>query len=400
MKAIILAAGSGTRLAQVLDKPKQFISWQGLPLYWHSAKAFSLCPKIDGLIFVFPEEHLKEQEKEIENLEANHGLGLPYHVICGGTRRQDSVMNALEFLRSNFKANERNNILIHDSARAFIKAKLINDVIEKLESGVKGVIPALKLKDTVKIAENDKIVKTLERDKLVTVQTPQGFEFESLYLAHKKSIRYKWEVTDDAALLEKCRDEVQLIQGDEDNIKITNPEDLKMLSQNKKEISISSFGYDVHKYTMHDEAKARNMKLGGVEIANAPKIIAHSDGDVLLHALSDAMLGLACAPDIGALFPDNDEKNDNMNSAIIVAKALQILDENSIRLSHVDLSIIAQKPKIAPHILPIRKNIANLLQINENMVSLKATTEEGLGFTGELLGIKAVALVSAIKLCD
>ena len=290
---------------------------------------------------------------------------------------------------------------------------------------------------------------TLPREELVVVQTPQGFALNVLRTAHARAAAEGWEVTDDATLLERCGQAVAVTPGEADNRKLTTPEDLDWLAGQAARLLAAAppavsreaarpqaladipplpdfsrflegrasaaghavqespachtgtpctgFGYDVHRYVEAGAPKARPMKLGGVPVAGAPCIEAHSDGDVLLHALMDAILGCLAVGDIGTLFPDTDAAFEGMDSALLLAEVLILARKARLRLTHADVTIIAQVPKISPHRALIHKNLCALLGLAAEAVNVKATTEERLGFTGRKEGIKAVAVVSALK---
>lgn len=396
--AIILAAGSGSRLnygraAEDKLAPKQFIAYKDYPLYWHSALCMCKVASMQGIIFVFPKDHMDCATKAIKAFTLNKPLGLAYHVIAGGKRRQDSAFNALEFIHQHIQGCE--SVLIHDAARPFIKPALITKLCHTLstEPDVHGVIPALPVYDTIKFVDQDVVNSTPDRQKLKAIQTPQLFIFKSLFNAHQQAVQNAWTVTDDASILEKCNLKVMTIEGQIDNIKITTYQDLKKLEPAPMPlISCTGYGYDVHKY-----GQGRPLILGGVLIPGAPQIIAHSDGDVLLHAIMDALLGCACLGDIGLHFPDTSKDYDNISSAILLEKVLHLIDQVQVKPIQLDLTIICQIPKIKPHKNGIQKNISRLLRLDKKYINVKATTEEGLGFTGAKEGIKAVALITALR---
>lgn len=385
--SIVLAAGQGNRFASAsCGLPKQFLQWQGFPLYWHSARVMSKVARISGLILVFPADVLEEQQQIVADLMQADPLGIPVRCTSGGAMRQDSVRQGLTQVPS-----EATHVLVHDAARPFLSPDLVNRVCSGLEQGAKAVIPAMAITDTVKLCDGNKIVKTLDRSQLLTVQTPQGFEKKSLIDAHANAVGKSLAVTDDASLLEVLGEEVLWIPGDERNRKITQPVDMELLQKSPRPHTCVGMGYDVHRY-----GEGRPMKLGGVAIRNAPEIIAHSDGDVLLHALMDALLGCAGLGDIGQHFPDTDDKFDNISSVILLDKVVSLLQDAGIVICHIDATIIAQKPRLATYRQEIRANLARLLSLDEQHVNIKATTEEGLGFTGRLEGIKA----SVVATCE
>ncbi len=400
--AIILAAGSGSRLAKAgIGEKKQFLQWKTRPLYWHSVHTLSHIPRVFGLVLVLPEQELLQEQERIIELMGRDALGLPWLAVAGGPRRQDSVANGLAALPSDCES-----VLVHDAARPFTSPALCNALLDALlapDSQAHGVIPGLPVNDTIKQVREERVLQTLTRGQLRAVQTPQAFRLRSLRQAHREAALQGWEVTDDASMLERMGLEVLIIPGEEANVKITTKKDLGLLQEQEPpvlETPVCGWGYDVHRYVAPDATKARPMKLGGVPIPGAPHVQAHSDGDVLLHALTDALLGCAGRGDIGERFPDSDPGLENMNSAVFLDLVLEDLLADGIRLRHVDCTVIAQIPRIAPHKQLIRDNLSKLLHLPVEWVNVKATTEEGLGFTGEKKGIKAVAMVMAVRRND
>jgi 2-C-methyl-D-erythritol 4-phosphate cytidylyltransferase/2-C-methyl-D-erythritol 2,4-cyclodiphosphate synthase len=386
---IILAAGSGTRLAEATNgERKQYIEYKGAPLFWHSARTFSRVAKMRGLVFVFPPDETEAMKKKVRQFFKSEDLGLKWIVAEGGDRRQDSVFNGLKNLPS-----DCDGVLVHDSARPFVSARIITNLIDGLNAGARGVIPTIKVTDTVKRIDNDVVTETLTRSELRAVQTPQAFETKLLVAAHEKAIAEGWDVTDDASMVERIA-EVTIIPGEESNIKITTPEDLEKLKETKTTVPCVGWGYDVHRFGGENH---RPFVLGGVPIPGGPTIIAHSDGDVLLHALTDAVLGTFGGGDIGLHFPDTDKKFAKADSSVLLKEILTLASKAGVRIVHADVTIITQIPKLAPHASQITKNLCRLLELGPHQVNVKATTEEKLGFTGEKKGIKAVATVTALR---
>ena len=386
---ILLAAGKGARMREATRAiPKQFIEVNGVPLYMRSVQTMASLPELLGFVLVAPESDCPRCRNELTNA----GIPVPWIVVPGGNRRQDSVANALSALHT--WAPNASAVLIHDTARPFASATLMHKVAAAIQKGAVAAIPGLPVVDTIKEIMADQTLRTPDRSLLRAVQTPQGFMLKPLQKAHAEAVKNNWNVTDDAMLLERCGQPVTLVEGEASNVKITNPEDLRLLFPSENEtrrITRAGFGYDVHRY-----GPGRPMKLGGVPIQGAPEVIAHSDGDVLLHALMDAILGCLGSDDIGSLFPDSDPALDGIESGILLAEVLKKAEESGMAIVHADCTIIAQVPKIAPHREQIKNNICRLLQLPPNAVSVKATTEEHLGFTGEKKGIKAVAVVTSI----
>ncbi len=385
--AILLAAGQGRRLAAATGGlAKQFLHWQGMPLYWHAARAMSRSAAVAGIVFVFPPADYTAHEENLRALYAAEDLGLPWLTAAGGELRQDSVRHGLTVLPASTR-----HVLIHDAARPFISPSLIRNICAALESGAPGAVPALPVTDTIKTVSHGLVTGTLPRHTLMAVQTPQGFNLDLLLQAHRHAETEKLNVTDDASLLEALGHEVRVVEGEAANVKITNPEDMDLLrAPSALPRPCTGMGYDVHRY-----GSGRPMRLGGVVIPGGPEVVAHSDGDVLLHALTDAVLGCAGLGDIGQHFSDKDPRFENISSALLLDEALDMVRQKGVQLCHADLTIVAQTPRLAPYREEIKKNIARLLALPADCINLKASTEEGLGFTGRAEGIKAYAVVSA-----
>ncbi|WP_027186273.1 2-C-methyl-D-erythritol 4-phosphate cytidylyltransferase [Desulfovibrio inopinatus] len=396
---IILAAGQGSRLKEAgLAVRKQFIEYENAPLFWRSARTFAMCPALSGLVFVFPPEEFNSAQQTVNDLFAKEDLGLPYLVTAGGVRRQDSVENGM-----NTSPKDADVLLVHDAARPFFSPRIVTDLLTAIENGAHAAVPAIPVKDTVKVVHDDVIETTLQRSHLAAVQTPQAVRRPSLLKAFAKVKQDDFDVTDDASLIEHLGLKAVIVPGDERNIKITTPEDLELLRPKDDPMELRlprvGYGYDVHRYADPDAVSRtppRPMKLGTVPIPGAPAVLAHSDGDVLLHALADALLGCLVQGDIGHHFPDSDPAYDNMESAVFISEIMESINTRKMTIHHVDLTIICQIPKVGPHRANIQKNVARLLEIGPGCVNVKATTEEGLGFTGEKKGIKAVALVTVL----
>ena len=396
--ALLLAAGRGSRMAAATGgMSKQFLIWKDSPLYWHSALTFSRSSAVAGIVFVFPLGELARCEAEVRALDARQPLGLPWAAVEGGAERDDSVRNGLAAL-----PGAAVHVLIHDAARPFMSARLVRTVQAELAAGAVAVIPALPVTDTIKMVEGARVLSTLPRHRLVAVQTPQGFARAELEAAHaarmEEAARGQGQpVTDDAMLMEAAGHAVRVVPGEKTNVKITTVEDMALLSPPPSLQPRTGMGYDVHRYAQDaGDPKARPMKLGGIAIDKAPAVLAHSDGDVLLHALCDALLGCACLGDIGEHFPDADARFDNISSAILLDQVLTRVRRAGLRLCHADMTIVAQRPRLASFKDAIRRNVARLLQLPPEAFNGKATPGERLGFTGREEGIKAYAVVSAL----
>ncbi len=299
----------------------------------------------------------------------------PCTVVQGGATRADSVKNGLATAHGELVA-------IHDAARPFVSADLITKALQTAaESGA--AAPAVPVKDTIKIAADSRVVSTPDRSTLFAVQTPQCFR-TVLYRQALASVDAATAalVTDDCSLFELAGLPVTLTEGDYANLKITTPEDL----QKEKTMRIGH-GYDVHRLV-----EDRKLILGGVEIPYEKGLLGHSDADVLLHAVMDAVLGAAALGDIGKHFPDTDPAYKGADSLALTREVAAILSRHGYKLGNVDATLICQAPKLAPHIPAMRQNIAEAFGVDISAVSVKATTEERLGFTGEGLGIAAHAV--------
>lgn len=399
---IILAAGRGLRTikgaagadggADGQTVRKQFMLLDGQPLFWQAAKKLAAVPSLQGLIFTLPndtEEDLRSARQLLNELEARHGLGLPWLAVPGGRERQDSVRAALESLPKTCS-----HVLIHDAARPFASTALGTRVLTALRNGAAAVAPGVPVADTIKqVGPDNQVLATLERSSLRAVQTPQGFAVEPLKTAHAAAREKSVSATDDAALMEWQGHQVLVVNGEEGNSKITTSNDLTLLAAAPEpDETRVGFGYDVHAY-----GGDRPLVLGGIAIPGAavPRVKAHSDGDVLLHALMDAILGCLGAGDIGQHFPDSDPGYDNISSALLLAEVMDLAERSALQVRFADLTVIAQTPRLAAHREQIVNNISRMLRLPPNRVNLKATTEEGLGFTGDKKGLKAVACVTA-----
>jgi 2-C-methyl-D-erythritol 4-phosphate cytidylyltransferase/2-C-methyl-D-erythritol 2,4-cyclodiphosphate synthase len=380
---LLLASGQGARMRGQTSK-KQFLLWKKRPLYWQSALTLASVPAVHGLIITFPLDEFEVRRAELHELWRIDALGVECISCSGGSSRQESVAKALRCLPP-----ECTHVLIHDAARPFVRPQLIQTVITSLDSGAAAAVPALPVTDTIKEQTDDR-VQTLDRTSLYAVQTPQGFTRDVVTQAHARALEQGWIGTDDASLVERLGFPVQLVPGEAENIKITTNQDLRMLQEPEYDLRryCTGWGYDVHRF-----GPGREMKLGGVSIANGPEVEAHSDGDVLLHALIDAVLGCLGQGDIGDFFPDSDPSYEDISSGVLLAETLELASRHGLCIDHVDLTIISQIPRISPWKHQIKKNVHSLLGLSPQQVNIKATTEEHLGFTGSKQGIKAVAQV-------
>lgn len=374
--ALIVAAGKGERSG--LDLPKQYAALGGQEVLRHSVQTFLAHPGIDGALVVLNPDHQDLYDAATDGLPL-----LPW--VAGAEDRQGSVRNGLEHL----EAMAPDQVLIHDAARPFVSGDVINRCLEGLATA-EAVLPALAMVDTVKEVEEDRVIGTLDRTRLVTAQTPQCFHFGPILAAHQ---HYAHEtVTDDITLAERAGIEVKLVPGAPENFKITTAADMaraeQMITPRLTDIRTGS-GFDVHAF----EA-GRALWLGGIEIPHDKGLKGHSDADVALHAVTDALLGAIGEGDIGTHFPPSDDHWKGAASPLFLSHAAGLVRTRGGQICNIDLTIICETPKIGPHRAEMIKKIADILDIAEDRVSVKGTTTEKLGFTGRGEGIAAQALAT------
>lgn len=364
--AIIVAAGASRRMG--FDKLSYRLP-DGRTVLETSCALFAAHPAVDELVLV-----AGGNRPQCEAIAA--ACPKPCTVVQGGATRADSV-------RSGLTAAKGQLVAIHDAARPFASAEIITAALQAAaESGA--AAPAVPVKDTIKIADQDgKVVATPDRAMLYAVQTPQCFD-RALYLQALEAVSGEKAslVTDDCSLFELASLPVTLTAGDYANLKITTKEDL----QKEKTMRIGH-GYDVHRLV-----EDRKLILGGVEVPYEKGLLGHSDADVLLHAVMDAVLGAAALGDIGQHFPDTDPAYKGADSLALTREVAKIIAAHGYKVGNIDATILCQRPKLAPHIPTMRQNIADAFGLPLDAVSVKATTEEHLGFTGEGLGIAAHAV--------
>ena len=371
--ALVVAAGSGVRAGGEL--PKQYRLIGGRPLLAHAIEALTH-PAVDEVRVVIGEgqESLYHQ--------AVGGRPLPPPIV-GGATRQQSVRNGLAAIADDKPAR----ILIHDAARPFLPGRVIDRLLEALSRGA-GAVPVLPVVDTLARQEAH-LGAVVPRERLVRVQTPQAFRFEEIFRAHAA-----WsgdEATDDAQIARAAGIEVATVEGDESLEKLTYESDFRRAEQQlaARLVSRTGFGFDVHAF-----AEGESLWLGGINVPHKRGLKGHSDADVVLHALTDALLGALGEGDIGDHFPPTDPRWRGAASSLFVEHARDLADRVGARIDHVDLTIICEAPRIGPHRQAMRQRIAALLRLPIQSVSIKATTTEGLGFTGRSEGIAAQAVAS------
>ena len=374
--ALVVAAGRGTRLGGA--QPKQYLPLAGRPLLRHSLETLARHPRIGETRVVFHPDDRDLYDEAVAGLDL-----LP--PVPGGAARQDSVRLGLESLEPLAPAR----VLIHDAARPFLDAALIDRVLDALDDAP-GAIPALPVSDTLKRGSAGLIAATLDRTALYRAQTPQGFRFDAILKAHRAAAGQ--ELPDDAAVAERAGMGVRLVAGSEDNLKVTRQEDFahaeRLIAAGAGEFRTGQ-GFDVHAFGPGD-----HLWLCGLKLAHSQGLVGHSDADVGLHALTDAILGALGAGDIGMHFPPGDARWRDAPSHLFLRHAAELVRQARGGIVHVDVTIICEAPRIGPHRAAMIARIAEILGIPATRVSVKATTTEGLGFTGRGEGMAAQAVAT------
>lgn len=373
--ALIVAAGHGTRAGE--GPPKQYRPLGGVPVLRRSIEAFWAHAHIDAVQVVISPEHRLHYDTAVA------GLSLP-SPIPGGETRQESVLRGLEGLA----ASRPSLVLIHDAARPLVAAETITATVRALDTA-DGALPVLDAADTLKRIADGRVEATLPREGVGLAQTPQGFRFDGILAAHRAA--RDTSVTDDASIAEQAGLRVVAVAGSRLNFKLTTPEDFLMAEALLAGAGASRAGqgFDVHRFGPGD-----HIWLCGLRIEHTHGLIGHSDADVGLHALTDALLGAAALGDIGQHFPPSDERWRGAPSHLFLTHAAKLIAERGGRIEHVDVTLICERPKIAPHRAAMVARIAELLAVDPTRVSVKATTTEGLGFTGRGEGIAAQAVAT------
>ncbi len=372
---LIVAAGKGERAGGRV--PKQYAKLLGQPMLRRTVAAFADYP--DALIQVMIGPGQEElYQNAIAGLELRGSL-------AGGATRQETVRRGLEGLAS----EKPDFVLIHDAARPLVSRHVVDGVIQALTEGADAAVPHLPVADTLRKLEDGKWV-TVPRAGLLRAQTPQGFRFSAILAAHRDHAAE--EVTDDMALAELAGLKIVATPGEETNMKVTNAEDFataEMFLAARLGDSRAASGFDVHRFTEGD-----HIWLCGLKIPHDHGLEGHSDADAGLHALTDALLGSIGDGDIGTHFPPSDERWRGATSSIFLAHAAKLVREKGGSIIHCDVTIICERPKVGGHRDAMRAKIAEILDIDIGRVSVKATTTEGLGFTGRREGIAAHAVAT------
>ena len=372
--AVVVAAGRGTRFGKPYNKV--FYKLNGRSILTQCLEALDSCGLFDGAVLVLSEE----DEGDYAALTAREGASALVKAIAhGGATRQESVYNGLKLV-----PDEAEIVAIHDAARPFVTGGIVSAALESALLFGSG-IPGAPVTDTIKVIDGaGDVVETPKRDRLCAVQTPQVFKKELILSAHEAARRDGFTATDDAALYEKYIKRAHVIMTDDcqDNIKVTTPQDVRAWRVPYR----TGTGYDAHRLV-----EGRRLVLCGVDIPFDRGLLGHSDADVAVHALIDALLGAAAMGDIGTHFPDSDERYRGISSMALLDATVSKLAARGYTPVNADITIVAQRPKLKDYIGRMRENVAARLGVDVDRVSVKATTTEGMGFEGEGLGISAQA---------
>jgi 2-C-methyl-D-erythritol 4-phosphate cytidylyltransferase/2-C-methyl-D-erythritol 2,4-cyclodiphosphate synthase len=361
---IILASGQSKRFNS--NKLKQYIIYKNKPLFEHSIEK-ALTSKLFKKIILVVNNKKQINKKFSKNVV----------IIKGGKERSDSSLIGLEYIKK-FKPS---NVLIHDAARPNFSLQLLKNLVRSLKKN-KAVIPTVNTKDSIKYKVKKQLFN-LNRDHSFSTQTPQAFRFNDLY---NLSIKQKIKIQDEATLFIENNLKVKFIKGENSNNKITYKEDI---NTNKTFIGI---GFDIHRLI-----KSKKLYLGGLKIPFHSGLKGHSDGDVIIHSIIDALLGAMRKKDIGTLFPDNKKKFKNIRSPKMLKPVIQIMDKNDFYINNVDINLICEQPKVSKYRDKIIKSLSKLLNIDSSLINLKGKTVEKLGLIGKEKAVACEVIVSIIK---
>lgn len=382
---VVVIAGRGERAGSPEEGPKQYRPIGGKPVIEHTLHSLLSWPRTDSICLV---TH-RDDEALIHPILQRLPQSTKITLVHGGATRQQSVLAGLEALND----RDPSHVMIHDGVRPFIDHELLERIADAHLRGADGVLPVLAVTDTLKSGKDGMVVTTVPRAGLYGAQTPQSFTFQPILAAHRKAATaLDFEFTDDASVAEWVGLPVTMVEGSPDNVKLTLKRDISMadekLSSGIPDIRTGN-GYDVHQLEAGD-----GVTLCGILIPHDQRLKGHSDADVALHALTDALLATCGAGDIGDHFPPSDMQWKGAPSKIFLEHALRVVQSNGGTVLNADVTLIAEEPKIGPHRAAMRQFLSDTLAISIDRCSVKATTNETIGFVGRREGIAAIATAS------
>ncbi|MBO9098328.1 MULTISPECIES: bifunctional 2-C-methyl-D-erythritol 4-phosphate cytidylyltransferase/2-C-methyl-D-erythritol 2,4-cyclodiphosphate synthase [unclassified Rhizobium] len=385
---IVVAAGRGERAGSPEDGPKQYRPIGGKAIIAHTLEGFMTWRQALQIVVVIHRDDERLLAKALGGISEAASVS----TVFGGETRQQSVLEGLRSL----KAADVTHVLIHDAVRPFFNHTLLDEIMTALENGASAVLPAIQVADTLKrLGSVGLVVETVARAGLYAAQTPQAFELTAILAAHEKAaLDGRSDFTDDASIAEWAGLPVQLVAGSPDNIKLTIARDISMaderMSANLPDVRTGN-GYDVHQLEPGD-----GVTLCGIFLPHDQRLKGHSDADVALHALTDALLATCGAGDIGDHFPPSDPQWRGAASRIFIEHAARIVRDAGGTIMNADVTLIAEAPKIGPHRLEMRQKLSECLGISLDRCSVKATTNEEIGFIGRREGIAAIATATVV----
>lgn len=376
---VIVASGHGQRMG--VHTPKQFLRIAGRSVLEHSVQAFAAHPQCTSVIVVVAKAYLEEA----------HDLFMGHEkvsVCVGGDTRKHSSYNGLKAL---LNILDEDIVLIHDAARPCVSRTDIDALLEVMADARAASLAIPSSGTLAKAGDDDLIHEYINRDQVYSLQTPQAFQYGDILKAHQRFADE--DFSDDTQLMRKMGIDVRLVEGHANNIKITYETDLELASMilNSQKTVRSGMGFDVHAF---DYDRTGPVRLCGVDVDHAHPLKGHSDADVGFHALTDAIYGALGAGDIGFHFPPSDDAYKDMDSAVFLEKAITLMRERGGVLNNADVTLICEAPKISPHAGEMKERIAEICGVHSDIINVKATTTEQLGFTGRKEGIAAQAIVS------
>ena len=371
---ILLAAGESKRLKST--EPKPYVKVNNKTLIEHTIDKVRKLKLIKKIVLTYNKKH----KKKLDNINIKNIIK-----IAGGKTRAQSTLLALKRIK-NLKCSK---VLIHDAARPNISIKLFKKTIRALKFS-DAVIPAIKVKDSIKIRDQMGCILNINRENLLIIQTPQAFKYQNILKLHKKNKDIN--ITDDASLFVNDNNKIHIVEGEEQNFKITNNQDLELFRNLNKGRIGYGIGFDIHRLI-----KRRKLYMGGIKIPFVLGLKGHSDADPVLHALIDSLLGACKLTDIGKLFSDKNKKYKNIRSTILLKKVVELIKSKNFSINNIDINIVAQKPKIKKYTKKMIQAISKLCEINPNQVNIKGKTTEKLGLIGKEKAIASEVITSVIK---